>query len=870
MSGRSSRSRRLRLLIGALAAALMLVIPAVSASASAAPAGPYQEPYRPQFHFTPAQNWMNDPNGLVYYQGEYHLFFQYNPFGNTWGNMSWGHAVSTRPRALEASCRSRSPSDGDELVFSGSAVVDYGQHAAASARRQNPPMVAIYTSARKPGTPGAVAGLQHRRRPDVDQVRGQPGARHRLGRVPRPEGVLVRARRTSGGWSVVMAAEHKVRLYSSPNLKDWTHLSDFGPASAIGGVWECPDLFPLAVDGDPAQDQVGDGRQPQPRRDRRRLGRPVLRRRLRRHAPSPPTTPATYTPPAGDVLAGLRGRDYGAWTTTGTAFGAGPPPVTLPGQQAASPASSASGSPTASTTATARTGTLTSPEFTISQRLPQLPRRRRQPPARPGTRATARRRPAPCFADFEGSDLRRRLDRDRRLRQRRTRRRHDRRPAAGQRLPGQRAGQHLHRPRRRDHRARSPRRRSPSTSDYINFLVGGGNHPYERRPRRRPRSTSSSTARSSRTATGQRHRGAELGGLERRRPAGQAGPDRDRRREHRRLGPHHRRPHRASPTTPASSASDRDRGQPARRRQGRAHHHRHRTARRSTGPPGTSATCAGKTAQIQIVDHNTGGWGHILADQFTFADAARAVADAARALARLRQGLLRRGHLQRRARRQAHHDRLDEQLAVRRRHPDRPWRSAMSVPRELALRTIDGSPQLVQQPVARARHAARPASVTPRTHRTIPRGHDHAARARQGARDRRRPAARHAPSTLGLKVRTGNGEETVIGYDAAAGELYVDRTQSGAVGLQPPTSPASSARRSPLRDGDGAPAHPRRPLLGRGLRRGRRAHDHRPGLPHARQRRPAALRRRRHRHARLARDPPLRSSWTPDSRHHRH
>jgi levanase len=120
-----------------------------TASAPAADTPSYSEPFRPQYHFTPQKNWMNDPNGLVFYENEYHLFYQYNPFGDKWGHMSWGHTVSPDtihwkhlPVAL--------PEENGVMIFSGSAVVDW-KNSSGFGKNGKPPLVAIYTGCRSDG-----------------------------------------------------------------------------------------------------------------------------------------------------------------------------------------------------------------------------------------------------------------------------------------------------------------------------------------------------------------------------------------------------------------------------------------------------------------------------------------------------------------------------------------------------------------------------------------------------------------------------------------------------------------------------------------------------------------------------------------------
>lgn len=210
-------------------------------------AEPYTEPFRLQFHFSPPRNWTNDPNGLVYYKGEYHLFYQYNPFGDTWGHMSWGHAVSRDlvhwthlPVALGE--------ENGEMIFSGSAVVDW-HNSSGLCRNQDPGdascLIAIYT------------GNSDRQSQNIafSNDRGRTWTKYKGNPVIDPG--LRDFRDPKVFWHEpdrkwVMAAalptEHKVRFFGSADLKRWNVLSDFVPAGATGGVWECPDLFPLPVD----------------------------------------------------------------------------------------------------------------------------------------------------------------------------------------------------------------------------------------------------------------------------------------------------------------------------------------------------------------------------------------------------------------------------------------------------------------------------------------------------------------------------------------------------------------------------------------------------------------------------------------------
>ena len=213
--------------------------------------GTYTEPFRPQYHFSPPQNWMNDPNGLVYYKGEYHLFYQYNPFGDVWGHMSWGHAVSRDlvhwehlPVALQE--------ENGIMIFSGSAVVDW-QNSSGLCRNPDPRdrscLVAIYAGRTETSQTQHIAFSNDRGR-TWTKYSGNPVIDLNMRDFRDPKVIW---HEDTKKWIMVtvLAREKRVRFFGSPNLRTWTALSDFGPEGATAGVWECPDLFPLAVEGEP-------------------------------------------------------------------------------------------------------------------------------------------------------------------------------------------------------------------------------------------------------------------------------------------------------------------------------------------------------------------------------------------------------------------------------------------------------------------------------------------------------------------------------------------------------------------------------------------------------------------------------------------
>lgn len=320
----------------------------------------YQEPWRPQFHFSQPNSFMNDPNGLVYYDGEWHLFYQSRPGGG----IVWGHAVSkdllhwqNLPIAIPRQADGKS-------IFSGSVVIDK-DNTSGFGTPGNPAMVAVYTAA---GTGNQSQALAY----SLDKGRtftfysGNPvidigSAQFRDPKVfwhqPTRRWVMV----------VAMPDDHQVAIYGSINLKKWELLSKWGPLPPVGGQYEVPDLFPLAVDGNASRRRwvmiistnpaglwegsltaayIGDFDGTTFKEDARY---------------------AYNGAPRTMIFADFEGATHGSWTVTGSAFGNGPSEGAVSNQP---PVNAFQGRRLLNSFngGGAATGTITSPSFTITRR----------------------------------------------------------------------------------------------------------------------------------------------------------------------------------------------------------------------------------------------------------------------------------------------------------------------------------------------------------------------------------------------------------------------------------------------------------------------------------------------------------------------
>jgi len=209
--------------------------------------------YRPNFHFTPKKNWMNDPNGMFFLNGNYHLYFQYYPEGNTWGPMHWGHAISKDLMTWEERPIALYP-DSLGYIFSGSAVVDVN-NTSGFAQDVDIPVVAIYTlHNNKEEKEGRIDFQSQAIAYSLDEgqtfrkFKGNPVIQNPQIKDFRDPKVIWDVEHKK--WVMVLAAGNKLMFYSSQDLKTWTFESEFGEHIGIqDGVWECPDFFPLKIEG---------------------------------------------------------------------------------------------------------------------------------------------------------------------------------------------------------------------------------------------------------------------------------------------------------------------------------------------------------------------------------------------------------------------------------------------------------------------------------------------------------------------------------------------------------------------------------------------------------------------------------------------
>lgn len=292
----------------------------------------YQEDFRPQLNYTPVKNWINDPNGLVFWQGTYHMYYQYNPEGNKWGHISWGHATSKdlihwqeQPVAIPERVNPNN-SDDTEMIFSGSIIVDENN---VSGLGQNgiAPMLAFYTSAYQFPTEERGSQAQSLAYSLDNGQTWMFYSDNPLIAIPgnndfRDPKVIWYEQGHKWIMLTVSALEKQVKIYDSTDLLHWRHVSDFGPANSDRGIWEVPDLFQTTVNDDPNQKKwvlivnVNGGT---------RYGGSGVQYFVGEFDGTTFTAEDIHTPKniAGDVFDDFE-TDYAKWISKGIAFNSGP------------------------------------------------------------------------------------------------------------------------------------------------------------------------------------------------------------------------------------------------------------------------------------------------------------------------------------------------------------------------------------------------------------------------------------------------------------------------------------------------------------------------------------------------------------------
>jgi fructan beta-fructosidase len=774
----------------------------------------YQETFRPQFHFTPAKNWMNDPNGLVDYQGEHHMFYQYNPFGNVWDfTISWGHAVSTDwvhwkelPVAI--------PATDTVSIFSGSAVVDKN-NSSGFGTPGNPPLVAIYTLYYRKDSidpkDGSVIPLGTQAQAIAFSTdRGRtwtPYANNPVINPNKDSSINPKEFRDpkvfwydpAQQWimAVALSRQHQIRFYSSTDLKNWTRLSDFGPANAVGGVWECPDLFKLPVDGgsdheQSVQSEDGD-REKKPNNNKWVLvvnvnpgavaggsGAQYFLGQFDGKQFTAEDIIDPTVPPPGTLFQDFEGSTTFVglgWTPTGDFVGKGPVTGSLPGQ---SPVTGFLGKQFVDTffNGDATVGTITSPTFSVNSKYINLLVGGGNHPHDPNTSDAP---PPAGVLLFPGADLEP--------------------PNPGvttyEQLGWTATGGLVNQPvatgaiggqqpvsgfegkglintfTNGNDMAQGTLTSQPFkiSKSYINFLIGGGNHPYP--------GNNDATAvlllvngKVVNSATGQNNETLNWVSFNVSQFVGQQAQIEIVDQNSGGFGHINADEFLAadSPALPRSTETSVNLvvgGKIVRSATGQNSEQLNWTA-------WNVADFAGQNAQIEIIDRNNGGFGHLLVDDIYFSNVPKEQAnwiDRGRDFYAVNSW----NNLPDNKRRWiAWMNNWDYGTSI----PTSPWRSAQSIPRDVSLDTLNGKVQLVQKPIPELRELRQGAStnenmlINAGTSALSTRGKalEIIAEFRVGT----------APQ-FGFKVRTGSGEETLVGYDVPAGEVFVDRTKSGQV-----------------------------------------------------------------------------------------